>query len=269
MTKHIMNIVYGIILGISNVIPGISAGTMAVVLNIYDTLLEAISLKKEKLKKNLPFLIALGLGMGIGIIIFSNAITFLFERYNMQTNFLFMGIIIGSIPMIISHAKKDNKIAKNNWIPFIISLLIMIIMVLSDATKDNTYLIRETNFGINFWLVVTGMISAFSMIIPGISGSFIMLTLGVYSSVVAAVSEFNFAILIPVGIGIFIGLVGGIKIVKILLARHNQATYMGILGLVLGSIFVIYPGFSFNATGFFALICMCIGVISTYYFSNK
>lgn len=269
MTKHIMNIVYGIILGISNVIPGVSAGTMAVVLNIYDTLLDAISLKGEKLKKNFPFLITLGLGMGIGIILFSNAITFLFKRYNMQTNFLFMGIIIGSIPMVINHAKKDNKITKKNWIPFILSLSIMIIMALADSAKDNTYLIREVNFGMNCWLIIAGMISAFSMIIPGISGSFIMLTLGVYSSVVAAVSEFNLAILIPVAFGILIGLIGGIKIVKILLTSYNQATYMAILGLVLGSVFVIYPGFTFNATGFFALIYMCIGIISTYYCSNK
>lgn len=268
MTKHIMNIVYGIILGISNVIPGISAGTMAVVLNIYDKLLEAISLKGQKLKQNLPFLSTLGLGMVIGIILFSNAITFLFEKYNMQTNFLFMGMIIGSIPMIVNQAKKEVKIEKKNWIPFILSLSIMIIMSLADSAKDNTYLIREVNFGMSCWLVITGMISAFSMIIPGISGSFIMLTLGVYSSVVAAVSEFNLPILIPVALGVVVGLIGGIKIVKILLVRYAQATYMAILGLVVGSLLVIYPGFTFNATGFFALIYMCIGIMSTYYFSK-
>lgn len=268
MIKHIMNIVYGIILGISNVIPGISAGTMAVVLDIYDTLLDAVSLKKEKLKQNLPFLTTIGLGMGVGIILFSNAITFLFEKYNIQTNFLFMGIIIGSIPMIVSHAKKENEIRKTNWIPFIVSLTIMVVIALSDHTEGSARLIREVNLGVGCWLIVAGMISAFSMIIPGISGSFIMLTLGVYSSVITAVSEFNLAILIPVGIGVLIGLVGGIKLVKILLTRYNQGTYMAILGLVIGSVLVIYPGFTFNTTGFFALICMCIGIISTYCFSK-
>ncbi|MEG1147482.1 MAG: DUF368 domain-containing protein [Niameybacter sp.] len=269
MIKHIMNILYGIILGISNVIPGISAGTMAVVLNIYDTLLDAVSLSKNKLKENFPFLITIGMGMGIGIILFSNAITFLFEKYNMQTNFLFMGIIIGSIPMVINHAKEDAKIRTRNWIPFVVSLAIMTGMALSKDVEGSTRLIREVNLGMGCWFAVAGMISAFSMIIPGISGSFIMLTLGVYSSVITAVSEFNLGILIPVGIGVLVGLVGGVRIVKILLSRYNQATYMAILGLVVGSVFVIYPGFTFNQSGFFALICMCIGIRSTYCFADK
>ena len=90
MIKHVMNIFYGIILGVSNVIPGVSAGTMAVVLNIYDELLGAVSLKKEHLKKNLIFLATIGIGAVVGILVFSNAITFLFEKYNMPTNFLFI-----------------------------------------------------------------------------------------------------------------------------------------------------------------------------------
>ena len=91
-------------------------------------------------------------------------------------------------------------------------------------------ILREINLGMSIWLIFAGAISAFSMIIPGISGSFIMLTLGVYTSVITAVSEFNFAILIPVAIGILIGLILGIKIVKVLLSKYQQATYMAILG---------------------------------------
>ena len=269
MIKHIMNVLYGVILGISNVIPGISAGTMAVILNIYDTLLDAVSLKKDKLKKYFPFLIAIGIGMCVGIILFSNAITLLFENYNMPTNFLFIGIIGGSIPMVVNHAKEKDKIRPINWIPFAVCLGVMVIMAITDNVGGSTPIIRDVNRMMGCWLMITGMISAFSMIIPGISGSFIMLTLGVYTSVITAIAELNLAILIPVAMGILVGLIGGIKIAKILLSRYNQATYMAILGLVIGSVFVIYPGFTFNATGFFALICMCIGIISIYCFSDK
>lgn len=269
MIKHGINIIYGIILGISNVIPGVSAGTMAVVLNIYDDLLNAASLKKEHLRKNLMFLAAVGMGAVIGIILFSNAITILFERYNLITNFLFIGIIIGSIPMVISNAKEGQKICLKNWIPFVITLGIMIIITLTKDTQSNVLILRHVNTSTALWLVLAGAISAFSMIIPGISGSFIMLTLGVYTSVITAVSEFNLRILIPIAIGIIVGIILGVKIVKILLARYNQATYMAILGLVIGSVLVIYPGFTFNINGFFALICMCIGMIITYSFSDK
>lgn len=269
MIKHVMNIFYGVILGISNVIPGVSAGTMAVVLNIYDDLLNAVSLKKEHLKKNFMFLVTIGIGAIIGILLFSNAITFLFESYNLPTNFLFIGIIIGSIPMVINHAKEGQKIRSKNWIPFVITIGIMIIMAVSKDTDSNALIFREVNIGIALWLVLAGAISAFSMIIPGISGSFIMLTLGVYTSVITSVSEFNLSILIPVAIGVLIGLILGVKIVKILLSKYNQATYMAILGLVMGSVLVIYPGFTFNLIGFFALICMCIGVAITYSFSDK
>lgn len=269
MVKHVINIFYGILLGVSNVIPGVSAGTMAVVLNIYDDLLSAVSLKKEHLKKNLIFLATIGIGAVIGILAFSNAITFLFEKYNMPTHFLFIGIILGSIPMVIKHAKAGKDIRPKNWIPFIITFAIMIVMVLTKDAQVNEMILREVNLGMFLWLIFAGAISAFSMIIPGISGSFIMLTLGVYTSVITAVSEFNFAILIPIAIGVLLGLILGIKIVKILLFKYQQATYMAILGLVIGSILVIYPGFTFNMTGFFALICMCIGIIITYSFADK
>lgn len=269
MIKHVINIFYGIILGVSNVIPGVSAGTMAVVLNIYDELLDAVSLKKEHLKKNFMFLATMGIGAIIGILVFSNTITFLFEKYNMPTNFMFMGIIIGSIPMVINHAKQGEKIRSKNWLPFVITFGIMIIMVFTKDTETNVVILREANLGMSLWLVFAGAISAFSMIIPGISGSFIMLTLGVYTSVITAVSEFNFMILVPVAVGILIGLIVGIKIVKVLLSKYQQATYMAILGLIIGSVLVIYPGFTFNLTGFFALICMCIGMMITYSFADK
>lgn len=269
MIKHGINIFYGIILGISNVIPGVSAGTMAVVLNIYDDLLDAVSLKKDNLKKNFMFLATIGIGAAIGILLFSNAITFLFEKYNLPTNFLFIGIIIGSIPMIINHVKEGQKIRSKNWIPFVITLGIMISMILTKDTQANALILREADASMTLWLALAGAISAFSMIIPGISGSFIMLTLGVYTSVITAVSEFNLGILIPVAMGIMVGLILGVKIVKVLLTRYNQATYMAILGLVTGSVLVIYPGFTFNVTGFFALICMCIGMRITYSFSDK
>ena len=270
----IKNILIGIILGVSNVIPGVSAGTMAVILNIYDQLLDSLSL--DKLKQNARFLIAIGIGAVVGIIFFSNTIQFLFAEYNMATNFTFIGVILGSIPMIINHAKEEEPIKGTNYIPFIIMLGIMLVMSMDSGEGQAEDVMLKLNAVTGVWLMLSGAISAFTMIIPGISGSFIMLTLGTYSTVIGTIAQFTktpfnpqvLATLTVVGIGVLIGLGLGIKLVRILLEKYKQATYMAILGLVIGSILVIYPGFTLNATGMISLGMMCIGAAVAYRFSD-
>ena len=262
--EHIKNVLIGIVLGVSNVIPGVSAGTMAVVLNIYDKLLNAVSLKKETLKKNFSFLLMLVIGMGIGILVFSHGITYLFDNFPMQTQFAFMGIIIGSIPMIVGHAKEKGQIRAVNYIPALITFGIMMVMLFLEKSGGGTEQVLDNTLGTAIGLLISGAISAFAMIIPGISGSFIMVTLGTYHTVINAISTFNLFVIGVTGVGVLIGLFGGIKLVKILLEKYNQTTYMAILGLVIGSIFVIYPGFSFDMTGVVSLIAMVVGLVVAY-----
>ncbi|MEG0013218.1 MAG: DUF368 domain-containing protein [Cellulosilyticaceae bacterium] len=267
--NHIKNILIGMILGVANVIPGVSAGTMAVSLGIYDKLLDAISLKKEKLKKNFPFLVSLAIGVAVGILVFSNAITYLYDHYSIETSFAFIGIIIGSIPMVWRNIAKEGKVQTVGWIPCIITFMIMLIMAFTAEDASNQVVMTSVNIVESIWLIIAGAISAFTMIIPGISGSFIMLTLGVYTTTIGAISDMNLLILIPVGIGVLIGLLGGTKIVKILLNKYRQTTYLAILGLVVGSIFTLYPGFYFNISGIIAIVLMIIGAYISYYFSDK
>lgn len=266
--NYIKNVLIGMVLGVANVIPGVSAGTMAVSLGIYDKLLDSITLKKEKLKKNLPFLMTLLVGIALGILLFSQGITYLYENYTMETSFTFMGIILGSIPMIWRSVAKEGKVKPAGWIPCIVTFGIMIVMLFMGDDASNQAVITRVNFMGSIWLVIAGAISAFAMIIPGISGSFIMLTLGVYTTVMSAIPT-NLGILIPTGIGVVIGLIGGTKLVKILLRDHTQATYLAILGLVLGSIFTLYPGFELNSKGIVAIVLMIVGASISYYFSDK
>lgn len=267
--NHIKNILIGMVLGIANVIPGVSAGTMAVSFGIYDKLLDAISLKKEKLKKNFPFLMSLAIGVAIGILIFSNAITYLYDHYSIETSFAFIGIIIGSIPMVWRNITKEGEVKIIGWIPCSITFIIMLVMAFTADDASNQVVLTSVNLMQIIWLIIAGAISSFAMIIPGISGSFIMLTLGVYTTTIAAISNMNLAILVPVGIGVLIGLIGGTKIVKILLDRYRQTTYLAILGLVAGSVFTLYPGFDWDISGLIAIVLMGIGACISYYFSDK
>ncbi len=97
----------------------------------------------------------------------------------------------------------------------------------------------------------------------------LLLTIGCYTTVVTAVSELNIVVLIPVAVGVVVGLLGGSQLVRTLLKSYTQATYLAILGLVVGSIFTLYPGISFDMIGIVSIICMVVAFVLSYYFSEK
>lgn len=266
---HIKNFICGTIIGIANIIPGVSGGTMAVILNVYDKILFAFSLKN--LKSNLVFLGCLGAGAGFGIIAFSRVITYLYEQYHMVVNFCFIGLVLGSIPMIYGKARFSGVQAKN-WIPFLIALFVMIAITIlqlmgGGADGENGVSMASGVENLPFhimlvWLFISAFISTIGMILPGISGSFLLLLFGSYTIVMRAVAEMDFVILFSTGMGVACGGLVGIKLVKIMLRKHPQALYFAILGLMAGSIFNIYPGFSFDRQGLAALagMVMCTAV---------
>lgn len=240
-------VIFGAIVGVANIIPGVSGGTMAVILKIYDRLIETLSLKN--VKKNLPFIIPLGIGAAVGIVLFSKAIEFLLGNYPMATNFTFMGLILGSIPMIFQRARGEKMEAKG-MVSFLVALVVMVVIALLKPAESNAVLaLTPLNLLILFG---ASAISTFAMILPGISGSFVMLVLGVYTTVLTSISGvFTWPIdgatwhcvgmLIPVGLGCIVGLIFGSKLVDVLSRKQPQATYFAILGLVVGSLLAVFP----------------------------
>lgn len=224
-------VIFGAIVGVANIIPGVSGGTMAVILKIYDRLIETLSLKN--VKKNLPFIIPLGIGAAVGIVLFSKAIEFLLGNYPMATNFTFMGLILGSIPMIFQRARGEKMEAKG-MVSFLVALVVMVVIALLKPAESNAVLaLTPLNLLILFG---ASAISTFAMILPGISGSFVMLVLGVYTTVLTSISGvFTWPIdgatwhcvgmLIPVGLGCIVGLIFGSKLVDVLIRKQPQATY--------------------------------------------
>ena len=240
-------VIFGAIVGVANIIPGVSGGTMAVILKIYDRLIETLSLKN--VKKNLPFIIPLGIGAAVGIVLFSKAIEFLLGNYPMATKFTLMGLILGSIPMIFQRARGEKMEAKG-MVSFLVALVVMVVIALLKPAESNAVLaLTPLNLLILFG---ASAISTFAMILPGISGSFVMLVLGVYTTVLTSISGvFTWPIdgatwhcvgmLIPVGLGCIVGLIFGSKLVDVLIRKQPQATYFAILGLVVGSLLAVFP----------------------------
>ncbi len=249
MIESIKLFFIGIILGVGNVIPGVSGGTIAVVFNIYDRLINVISLNIKKIISEWKFLLPLGLGMVAGIIGFSKVITFLFENYPMQTNLFFVGIIAGSIPLIYRKIKSSmQEISEKNKKPylstiicFVISLAIMIAMTVFKDISTSTIIYTELTMPLFFILMASGFLGAIAMIIPGISGSFLLLAIGTYATVIGSVSDFNIPLMIPTAFGILIGLLFGAYLVRLLMEKTPSQTYGAIFGLVIGSIFTVFP----------------------------
>ncbi len=235
----IVNVIFGAIIGIANIIPGLSGGTMAVILNMYDKLVGAVSRFKDDVKGNIKFLAAIGIGALGAIVLFSNLIDYLLETQYMLTNFFFIGIIVGSLPLIFKHATKE-KFNPLSLIPCIITFGIMIAMIFIRPDEAAQQAQTALTLPLAIQLFFFSAFAAICMIIPGISGSFIMLLLGVYTTIIQAISDFNLIMLIPVGLGILTGLLLGAKIIDFLLRRFPQATYFAILGLVVGSVPVMY-----------------------------
>lgn len=261
MFQYAFFFVAGLVFGLANVIPGVSGGTMAVVFGIYERLIGLIANFRTQWKKDLGFIIPLGLGAGIAILAFGKVMDWVLTYYPALANSFFVGVIIGSLPMLFQKAwrtaKGAWKIRVSNILPMLVTLGIMLWMTFTTPAEAAA---TEVVFGLGTALkmLLFGAVATACMIIPGISGSFVMVMLGAYSIVINAIANLNFLLLAPFALGALIGLFGCAKLIRFLLKKYEMATYSAILGFVIGSIPAVFPGFGAMSIG--AVICLIAGV---------
>ena len=260
-------IIYGAIIGVANIIPGVSGGTMAVILNVYDKLIQSVSNFRKDIKKSLAFLIPIGLGAGIGILIFAKIIEYCLAHFSAATNLVFVGLIIGSIPMIFEKTT-GGKLKLGGILTFLVCLACMIYMGVVQPEESNV-VITTLTISSFIRIFLASFVAAGAMIIPGISGSFVLLLLGIYTTVLTAISDLNILILIPVGLGCGVGILVCAKIIDLLFAKFPQQTYSGILGLMVGSIFVIFPAFTLNLEFIIGCVLAGCSAYTAYVFAKK
>lgn len=263
------NIYRGILMGISDLIPGVSGGTIAFILGIYDRLLEAISgFFSREWKKHLGFLIPLVIGIGVTLLAFSRVIEFLLDNHYEATQFFFMGLILGVIPYIMKQAEVKKNFTKRH-----IAILVLIGIALASTafigTNDDVAPIVDLSVPVFFTLFFSGWLASMAMLLPGISGSFILLLLGVYTTAINALSTFNIPIALAIGAGVIVGFIVSSKAIRYLLEHFTYVTYAAIIGLILGSLFVVFPGFAADtATLVTSLITFTVGLVFTLLFSS-
>ena len=286
-------ILIGIVIGMANVIPGVSGGTLAVVFNIYDKFVNAITLNIKKLRENWKFIVPLIFGMASGVLIFSKLITILYTNFPVQTNFFFTGLILGSIPMLfvfMTKTEDGEKLGAVNKFTIILCAVIGLVTLLTfsylevkygagDKTAGMTADLPEWTVKLAARIFFAGLVGAVAMIVPGISGSLLMLILGVYPIIMKSIPALfipsqtfhALILLLPNGAGVLIGLLAGAQFVKYLLKKAPNHAYAVIFGLLCGSAINLFPGFS-KITGVgMALACIICtaGGAAMAYFSTK
>lgn len=254
----------GVVFGTANVIPGVSGGTMLVVFGLFDKLTEAISGIK-KIFSNIAFLITFALGAGAGILLSAKVIGSMFQMYAVQTNLFFIGLILGGVPLIIRLGTAEHKIKPLCIVPFVISMAVVIGLTVLEKNDVFTMTAENvTGFDAVFSLkmIACAAVAAVTMIIPGISGSFMMLLMGVYETIIGALNDMNFYVIIPFAIGAIIGIIFGAKLISMLIKKNKLMVYSAILGMVIGSVYAILPeGFGFNLQTGYGFAFMLIGVL--------
>lgn len=264
VVEYLKYFLCGLIFGTANVIPGVSGGTMLVVFGIFDRLTDAISGVK-RIFKNFPFLLTFALGAGAGILVSAKVISQMFVSFGVQTNMFFIGLILGGIPLIYRLGTAEKKPKPLCILPFVIAMAFVIALAVLE--KLNIFsLTAETveGFDLVFSLKMVGSaaLAAVTMIIPGISGSFVMMLLGVYETIIGALSTFNFYVIIPFAIGAVVGIVVGAKLISMLIAKNRLMVYSALMGLVIGSVYAILPdGFGFNLQTGYGFVFLLLGVI--------
>ena len=277
--KSIINILKGMIIGVANIIPGVSGGTLMIILGIYEEVIDTISHFFKNFKKNLKFIIPLGIGMVLSILLLSNVISFSLEKYPFATTIFFIGLIIGGIPILWKRcsASKSNG---SNWLVFFITFGIVLLFTFM---KSDNYLVSFDNLNMMGYikLLVVGIVAAATMVIPGISGSFVLMLLGYYEPIVNTIKNLtnfsslgsNILILLPFGVGIIVGIVLVAKLIEFLFKKYPVKTNYGVLGFVVASIIsIIIPILNVHK-GFIEIIVavflFVIGAIVSYKLGEK
>ena len=237
----------GCVIGIANIIPGVSGGTMMVAMGLYDKLIHCITHLKSEFKKSLKLLLPIFAGAGIAIVVLSRLFEYLLQYYPIPTNFAFCGLIAGSLPFIVKKVK-GHSVTIGKLIPFLIFFALVIVMALLGEGDS-----ASADVSLSFLNVVklfgAGIVAAATMVVPGVSGSMMLMLLGYYDVILATINDCidglvaldipmlmgAVGVLIPFGIGVVAGIFVIAKIIEIIFKKAEIYAYYAIIGLIVAS----------------------------------
>lgn len=266
----------GIMLGTGLILPGISGGVLAIIFGIYDKIIYTFNHIFENFKKNLEFLIPLGLGGIVSVLTISRALEVLLNLYPVATLLLFVGLIIGGVPQLSKKAKFDKNIT--NIIYTIIGAIIIVVLALI-GNKESGASVAFANLDLigNIKLFLVGILASATLIFPGISGTSLLMVMGYYEPLLNTVNNItrfnnimsNIIVLVPFGIGLVIGVIVLARVIEYCLKKHETKTYSAIVGFVIASAITILLDMLKYKTNYIEIIIGIILLIIGFIISNK
>lgn len=222
-----INFVKGFIIGIGKIIPGVSGAMIATIMGVYDKSIFYICNFKSNVKEGIRYLFPIGVGIVLSIILFSKIISMCLNKYYSITMLFFVGLIIGGFPFVI------NKVKKKDYFISVVSFSLF--FLISVFNINNSYVLRN-NFIDTVIYFFSGGIEAIGTIVPGVSGTALLMIVGTYDSIVYSIGNLtNFKIIFPFIIGIILFILLFVKLVDYLFRKYNDKMYAFILGVLVSS----------------------------------
>ena len=274
-------ILQGIAVGVANIIPGVSGGTMMVAMGLYDKLIHSITHLKSEFKKSLQLLVPIFAGVGLAIILLSRLFEYLLSNHPIPTNFAFCGLIAGSLPFIFKKVE-GKKITVGKVIPFLVFFALVIGMAVMGEGSGTTADVSFTLINV-IKLFGVGVIAAATMVVPGVSGSMMLMILGYYDVVLATINDFidavfafdmaeilrTVGVLAPFGIGVVVGIFLIAKLIEFIFARAETHAYFAIIGLIMASPIAILIKTDWTGFSIPTLAISCVIFIAGWFAASK
>lgn len=251
--EYLINGIRGFCMALADSVPGVSGGTIAFILGFYDKFINSLERlmfgKLKEKKESILYLIKIGIGWVIGMVAAVLVLTNLFETHIYEVSSVFIGFIIFSIPFIIKEEKECLKGKYKNLIFLFLGIAVVaLITYFNPVSGGNVVDISNLNFGLCIYIFISAMIAISAMVLPGISGSTLLLIFGLYIPIISSIKEvlhFNFEYLpalIIFAFGVLAGIFAVIRLIKMALQKYRSQTMYTILGLMIGSIYAIVMG---------------------------
>lgn len=256
----VVNIARGVAVGIANIIPGVSGGTIAVVLRMYERLITAIRdvmAFRPGWPRSLLFLAQIALGAGVGLVALARVIEYLLESHAVPTQLFFMGLILGSVPALLRQSR-GLRVSSGQLVAGALAFAGVVALSLAGGGEAST-VYAEQNAGTAGLLMASGVAGAAAMVVPGISGSFLLLLIGTYATIIHGINELDLFILGSTALGVLVGLGIITRLIAQLFERVPGPTYAAILGLVAGSLVRLWPGLPTGIGWVWAIAAFVVG----------
>ena len=264
LEKVIIDLVCGVAVGAGAILPGFSGGVLCVVLGMYPLIMELFSHPFKAFKKHWKVYIFILIGWIIGFFAVSNLIKFVYARYEVFTLWTFVGMIFGNIPSLYKQAGKKGRKA-SSFISMAVAFIVMFAILFSVAMMPNLNITPNV-----WWYLFSGFMWGLSIIIPGLTSSSIMMSLGIYESFNAGLAGFKPIVIIPWLIGMLVTAAALARLVEYIFKKHYSEAFHAVIGIVVSSTIMIFPIFHPYKLSdiFISAACVIIGFIAAYFLSN-